>query len=197
MNGRRQSERAAQSWLSGDVCVEIDGEHTTARNVEDWAAIRPDFDPTNFSIMMHITRVGFLVAQISTRAAKRHGINRADARLLMTIRGNLSGSPLRPSMLGERLDLTRATITYRMDRMIAKGFVQRTSDAKDGRALNVRLTDAGRVVVDDIMTEISAIFAERVAGVDAMIAARDVMRDSLTKFVAHWEAVDGEVAAGD
>lgn len=167
--------------------MEIEGEHSTAKNVEDWAAIRPDFDPVNFSIMMHMTRVGFLVAQISSRAAKRHGINRADARLLMTIRGNLSGSPLRPSMLGERLDLTRATITYRMDRMIAKGFVARTSDAKDGRALNVRLTDAGRTVVDEIMTEISAIFAQKVAAVDELLAAREVVRDALTAFVRHWE----------
>lgn len=173
-------------------CVDIDGIGSTARNVEDWAAIRPDFDPINFSIMMHMTRVGFLVARVSGRAAKRHGINRADARLLMTIRGNLAGNPLRPSMLGERLDLTRATITYRMDRLIDKGLAEQTSDAKDKRAFNVRLTEAGRTVVDDIMTEISAVFAEKIAGVDAMMATREQMRDSLTAFVAHWEDTTDE-----
>jgi len=186
--------RNALTMIEGG-CVDIDGIGGTARNVEDWVAIRPDFDPTNFSIMMHMTRVGFLVARVSGRAAKRHGINRADARLLMTIRGNLNGSALRPSMLGERLDLTRATITYRMDRLIEKGLAEQTSDAKDKRAFNVRLTDAGRTVVDDIMTEISAVFAEKIAGVDAMMANREQMRASLTAFVAHWEATTEEEEA--
>jgi len=140
--------------------------------------------------MTHITRVAFLVGQVSARVSKRHGINRADARLLMAIRGNLGDAPLRPSMLSEWLDLTRATITYRMDRLLALGLAESISDASDGRALNVRLTDAGRKVIDEIMTEITGAFADKLAGVDPGV--RDALNDGLAALVGHWEAGEGE-----
>ena len=173
-----------------------DRKASTAQSVSDWRTIRPDFDPVSFSIMMHISRLGFFVGQISSRAAKRHGINRADARLLMTIRGNLRGEPLRPSMLGERLDLTRATITYRMDRLLAKGLAERTSDANDGRALNVRLTETGRTVVDAIMTEINTITHARIAAVQSLREGRQQLHDSLAALVAHWEDFEESAGAG-
>lgn len=162
----------------------------TARSIQAWEEIRPDFDPVSFSTMMNLTRMGLLIGQISSHAAEAHGINRADARLLMTIRGNLSGAPLRPSTLGERLDLTRATITYRMDRLLAKGLAERISDKTDGRALNVRLTEAGRAVVDQIMTEINEIVHARMAAIDDLPGGREAFCDSLAALVAHWEEAE-------
>lgn len=159
----------------------------TVSVARDWEAIRPDIDPATFSIMIHLTRMGLLASQNSADISARFGINGADARLLMAIRGDRTEKPIRPSELGQRLDLTRATITYRMDRLLAKGLVESSSDANDGRALNVRLTAKGETMIDAIMTEINAVSQERLAAVDHLPGGRAAFNAFLIALVARWE----------
>lgn len=52
-----------------------------------------------------------------------------------------------PSMLAERMGMSRGAITKLADRLIAKNYVARTADPDDGRAQTLALTEAGRELV--------------------------------------------------
>lgn len=61
-----------------------------------------------------------------------------------------SGAPFRlsPGELSERLMVTSGTMTTRVDRLEARGFVAREPAAHDGRGVVVFLTDEGRRAID-------------------------------------------------
>src|SRR5262245_57802462 len=88
----------------------------TAELVRSWTSLRPDLDPTSFSIIVHLVRLAAIERRRSEAVSARHGITGADARVLMFIRGGMGGQ--RPSKLGDSLDLSRATVTYRTDRLL-------------------------------------------------------------------------------
>lgn len=52
-----------------------------------------------------------------------------------------------PSILAERLGLTRGAVTKLADRLIARKLMVREADAEDGRAQSLALTPAGRALV--------------------------------------------------
>jgi DNA-binding MarR family transcriptional regulator len=153
----------------------------------EWETVRPDIDPTSFSIMLYLLRMAVLERKLEDRVAERFGITSSDARLLNVVRSGRSSRSLRPSDLGQRLGLSRATITYRMDRLLEKGLTESESDARDGRASNISLTDKGREVVDAFMTEVNEVCLERLAAVDAIPGGREALKTLLEGLVAAWE----------
>jgi DNA-binding MarR family transcriptional regulator len=54
------------------------------------------------------------------------------------------------------LMMSRAGMTNRLDRLEAAGYVERTLDPADRRSFRITLTDAGREIVDETMTEHAA-----------------------------------------
>lgn len=52
--------------------------------------------------------------------------------------------------LSAKLEITPATMTKMLQRMEKNGFIQRQSDAEDGRVSRVFLTDAGRAVQSQV-----------------------------------------------
>ena len=67
-----------------------------------------------------------------------------------------SGKPyqLSPGQLVNQTLVTSGTMTNRVDRLAARGFVERSPDPNDRRGVIVALTDAGREVVDAALTEL-------------------------------------------
>jgi DNA-binding MarR family transcriptional regulator len=59
--------------------------------------------------------------------------------------------PLQPSVIAERMMVTRATITGVLDSLEARRLVRRAASAHDGRSRVVSLTPAGRRVVDRLV----------------------------------------------
>ena len=60
--------------------------------------------------------------------------------------------PISPSELGERLIVTRATVTGLLDSLEARGFVRRSAHATDRRSLIVEITPAGLDVLQQLRT---------------------------------------------
>src|SRR5689334_6713881 len=52
-----------------------------------------------------------------------------------------------PSRIAERMGMTRGAVTKLADKLIAKGYLQRTADETDGRAQTLALTRKGRNLV--------------------------------------------------
>ncbi len=57
-----------------------------------------------------------------------------------------------PSELGERLIVTRATVTGVVDSLERRGFVRRSPDPVDRRRLAIEITPAGLAVVQELRT---------------------------------------------
>lgn len=73
--------------------------------------------------------------------------------MLFTLRR--SGVPYRlsPSQLAESLLVTSGTMTNRLDRLEQRGLARRRANPRDRRGLDVELTEEGRRLVDDLVTE--------------------------------------------
>jgi len=57
-----------------------------------------------------------------------------------------------PSELGDRLIVTRATVTGLLDSLERRGYVHRSANPADRRGLIIELTPAGRAVVQELRT---------------------------------------------
>jgi MarR family 2-MHQ and catechol resistance regulon transcriptional repressor len=60
--------------------------------------------------------------------------------------------PMSPSELGERLIVTRATVTGLLDSLERRGFVRRSANPSDRRSLLAEITPAGLTVLQDLRT---------------------------------------------
>ncbi len=161
-----------------------------ARLVRSWRALRPDLDPVAFSIVMHIGHLSIAFGRVLERIAGPFGIGQSDVRLLMAIKRDRGGRPVRPTELGERLALTRATITYRVDRLLELGLAERVADPSDRRSLFVQLTTKGEDVLAEIMTGYAAAAEEKLLDVEQFAGGRGALEELLiamaTRFDQEW-----------
>lgn len=95
--------------------------------------------------MVALTRAFGWHRPMSTPCGKPVSI--ADAHALL----ELSHSrPLTQKMLAERLNLSKSTVSRLVTNMVARGWVARTRNAADGRAVDLLLTDAGAKMAADL-----------------------------------------------
>lgn len=95
--------------------------------------------------------VGYLlaIASVTTREYYHQNIGRpyelrpVEFTLLMLLLGNPGASP---KQLGRALRMPAPNVTVLLDRMVARGLVERRRSATDGRALEVRLTADGEAM---------------------------------------------------
>jgi len=92
--------------------------------------------------------VGYLLAIASVTMAEAFDdsigrpfdLRRVEFTLLMLLLGNPGASP---KQLGRALKMPAPNVTVLLDRMVARGLIERRRSATDGRALEVRLTAQG------------------------------------------------------
>jgi DNA-binding MarR family transcriptional regulator len=97
--------------------------------------------------------VGYLLAlaSVTTRECYQAGIGRpfdlgrVEFTLLMLLLGNPGASP---KQLGRALKMPAPNVTALLDRMVARGLVERRRSATDGRALRVLLTAEGKTMAE-------------------------------------------------
>lgn len=124
--------------------------------VDQWRRERPDLDGEGLDAMATIARLGRLAAvagPLVDRVFARHGLRTGEFDVLAALRR--SGEPfvLTPSELARAMMLSAAAMTNRLDRLEAGGHVDRRLDPDNRRSILVSLTDSGRALVDDVVTE--------------------------------------------
>jgi len=85
------------------------------------------------------------------RRLEPHGLSEARFVVLVTLERSPDG--LAPSVLADRAGVTRGTITGLLDGLERDGFVQRTPDPQDRRALLVCLTGPGGKLARELLGE--------------------------------------------
>lgn len=94
----------------------------------------------------------------------RHGLSPAEFDLLATLRRSPPPRQLTPSEVQSLLLITSGGLTKVMDKLEARGLVERPRHASDQRVRPVKLTVAGKRLVEKAMAEVMAASTARLRG---------------------------------
>src|SRR5438270_12667176 len=101
-----------------------------------------------YQVTARISRLGQHIARRQEEAFGAFGLNRGEVGVLGALRLAGPKQQLSPTRLFKGLMLSSAGMTSRLDRLERRGYVTRKPDPDDRRRVLVRLTDAGREVLD-------------------------------------------------
>jgi DNA-binding MarR family transcriptional regulator len=102
-------------------------------------------------------------------------LGNGDFDLLATLRRAGAPDHRTPGELSASMMVTSGAVTKRVDRLEQRGLVERTVSASDRRGREIRLTDAGRGLVDELVVD-------HWASEDRLLAALD--QDERVQLVA-------------
>ena len=127
--------------------------------VAAWRRERPDLDLAPMEVLSRVTRLAYRVDRHRAEAFGAHGLEAYEFDVLAALRRSGEPFSLSPGQLVRETLVTSGTMTNRVDRLAARGLVEREDHPDDRRGVLVRLTDAGRAKVDAALAGLLA--AER------------------------------------
>jgi len=116
--------------------------------VDAWRRERTDLDLTPVEVFSRIGRLARHLDLARRQAFTDHGIESWEFDVLAALRRAGGDYELSPGRLIRETLVTSGTMTTRVDRLAARGFVERLPDPNDRRGVLVRLTPEGRSAVD-------------------------------------------------
>lgn len=102
---------------------------------------RPDESVRTWRTMLQIHAE--LIGELETRFRREHGLSVSEFDVLVNLDPR---KPLRHMELADRVILSRTALTRLLDRLQARGWVQRGTASQDQRGVVVTLTERGRRV---------------------------------------------------
>lgn len=159
----------------------------------EWRRERPDLDPSPQGVIGRLHRVALLLTERLVAVYDEFGLSEGEFDVLAALRR--AGAPYERAA-GELADHTLVTtggLTKRVDRLEARGLVERRAEASDARRRIVTLTPSGRDLIDRA-------FAAHLANEHRLLAdlgARDVadLEPLLTRWLALLEGDAGQAAS--
>jgi DNA-binding MarR family transcriptional regulator len=150
-----------------------------------WSEERPELDAETMAVVGRLLVVADLINRRLEGSAGEHGLDRAMGDILFTLRR--AGSPYRlsPSRLSASLLVTSGTMTNRLDRLEARGLIERLANPDDRRGTDVQLTGAGLELVDGLVSEHVANEQEMLEPLSAR--EREGLVRAMRKLLAHLE----------
>ena len=124
--------------------------------LDQWSAERPDVDVSAIAVIGRISRLEKRLAAELARVFALHGLEGWEYDVLATLRRSGAPFELTVGELLESMMLASGTISHRIDRLAGRGLVERRADPSDGRVVRVRLTRAGRALVDRTIVDHAA-----------------------------------------
>jgi MarR family 2-MHQ and catechol resistance regulon transcriptional repressor len=119
------------------------------RMPDDFYDQTPDANVLATEAAMNTIRTADLLFDEIGRLLRPLNVSAAGGLVLGILRDRGSMSP---SELGERLIVTRATVTGLLDSLEGRGFVHRSPNPSDRRSLLAEITPAGLAVLQDLRT---------------------------------------------
>jgi DNA-binding MarR family transcriptional regulator len=116
-----------------------------------WRREHPDVDVRPMGVIGRITRLSRLLDRELKEFFAGHGLERWEFDVLATLRRSGPPYELTAGALNRAAMVTSGAITNRIDRLAARGLVERVHDGEDRRSVRVRLTDQGRATVDEMV----------------------------------------------
>lgn len=123
------------------------------RILEQWAAERPDLDVSPMGVIGRLHRLATVLDAELRPVFDTAGLGDGDFDVLATLRRSGTPYELTPGELAESTMVTSGAITKRVDRLVAAGLVERSVCDNDARSRRIRLSDAGRTAIDDLVEQ--------------------------------------------
>lgn len=114
---------------------------------DDYAEQTPEGRVLATETVMNVIRAADLLFDRIGRLLRPLGVSSAGGLVLGLLRDH---GPLSPTALGDKLIVTRATVTGLVDSLERRGFAERTPHPQDRRSLLIRLTPAGVEVLAEV-----------------------------------------------
>ncbi|MCQ4194954.1 MarR family winged helix-turn-helix transcriptional regulator [Streptomyces parvulus] len=136
--------------------------------VGQWAKERPDVTDDLWPVQMfaRIQRLARVVDKSAKDTAAAHGVEHGEFDVLTTLQRSGPPYTLTAGALLKASMVTSGAITNRIDKMEAKGLVERVREGTDRRTVKIRLTDHGHDVT-------RAVFADHLANYACLLATVD------------------------
>ncbi len=109
----------------------------------------PDANVLATEAVMNTIRTADMAFERIGRQLRPLNVSAAGGLVLGQLRDH---GPMSPSELGDRLIVTRATVTGLLDSLERRGFVRRSANAADRRSLVVEITPTGLEVIQQVRT---------------------------------------------
>jgi DNA-binding MarR family transcriptional regulator len=165
---RMESETAAPS---GGALDEVDA------IVAAWRHERPDLDVEPLQVLSRVARLAEVLDDRRASSFVEHGLQGHEFDVLSTLRRAGARFELTAGELAAATHVTSGTMTSRVDRLSARGLVERHQDPADGRLVRVRLTAQGRERVDAALGTLLERERELLAALDG--SARNALATAL------------------
>jgi DNA-binding MarR family transcriptional regulator len=119
--------------------------------IDGWGGERPDVDMRSLRVFIPLRRALQRAEARRAVVLAQYGLTPAMLDLLVLLRGWGDEHVWTPSDLAQRLVVSAARISQRLDQLEQSGLVERTANTDDRRKVSVRLTRAGRSALDDLI----------------------------------------------
>jgi DNA-binding MarR family transcriptional regulator len=140
--------------------------------VEAWARERDDLDLDAMAVFSRISRLARHLDLARREAFSAHAIESWEFDVLAALRRAGSPYEMSPGRLLRETLVTSGTMTNRVDRLAARGLVERFPDPDDRRGVIVRLTAEGKTAVDGALEALIAAESRLLADLPARERAR-------------------------
>jgi DNA-binding MarR family transcriptional regulator len=127
------------------------GHDAVDRISEQWATVRPDVDSSPLAVIGRVSRLSRLIDRRLAESFARFDLEAWMYDVLATLRRTGEPYELTAGALVAQSMVTTGAITNRIDRLEARGLVERAAADGDRRKVLVRLTPAGRALVDEVV----------------------------------------------
>ncbi len=121
-----------------------------------WQRETPNLDVAPLRVFSRVSRLSRHLDLMRKDAFAAQGLDVWEFDVLAALRRSGTPYELSPGALIYETLSTSGTMTNRIDRLAARGMVERLPDPNDRRGVRVRLTEAGRVAVEDALAALLA-----------------------------------------
>ncbi len=136
------------------------------RLVEAWRRERGDLHLAPMEVLSRVSRLSHHLDRVRRQAFSEHGLEPWEFDVLAALRRTGAPYELSPGRLLRETLVTSGTMTNRVDRLAARGLVERSPDLADRRGVLVRLTAEGRQSVDGALAGLLDRERDLLAGLD-------------------------------
>lgn len=151
------------------------------RLVAAWRRERPDLDVGPMEVLSRVSRLSHHLDRGRRAAFTEHGLEPWEFDVLAALRRSGRPYELSPKALLEQTLVTSGTVTARVDKLSARGLVERRPDDSDRRGVRVKLTARGRQVVDAALAGLLEHEQQLLAGIG--VSDRKTLADLLRTLV--------------
>lgn len=124
----------------------------TEEEFENLAQRYREMEPSSVKAAVTLLKIGSDVLTGFEKMLKVYGLSQGRFLILLVMNRQPDKSTT-PSVLAEKIGVTRATMTGLIDGLARDGFVKRFSHKSDRRKQNLRLTDSGKTALEKLLPD--------------------------------------------